>query len=101
MLLKTGHDDTCGMRFGWQLGDLPFGYDHKYIYSELGYNLKATDIQAALGVAQLEKLDGFITKREENFKILYDGLKKYEKYFYFAGLGEKGPAELVWIFVNC
>lgn len=78
---KTGHDDTCGMRFGWQLGDLPFGYDHKYIYSELGYNLKATDIQAALGVAQLEKLDGFITKREENFKILYDGLKKYEKYF--------------------
>ncbi|MFA7653850.1 MAG: lipopolysaccharide biosynthesis protein RfbH [Candidatus Magasanikbacteria bacterium] len=78
---KTGHDDTCGMRFGWQLGKLPFGYDHKYIYSEIGYNLKVTDIQAAIGLAQLDKLDGFVDKRRENFKILYDGLKKYEQYF--------------------
>lgn len=78
---RTGNDNTCGMRFGWQLGDLPFGYDHKYIYSEIGYNLKVTDIQAALGVAQLEKLPDFVAKRKANFKTLYDGLKKLEKYF--------------------
>ncbi len=78
---KPGCDNTCGMRFGWQLGDLPYGYDHKYIYSETGYNLKVTDIQAALGLAQLDKLEGFIAKRRENFTILYDALKKYEDYF--------------------
>ena len=78
---KTGHDDTCGKRFDWQLGELPKGYDHKYIYSEMGYNLKLTDMQAALGLAQIEKLGGFIEKRKENFNILYSGLKKYEKYF--------------------
>ncbi|MBP6859527.1 MAG: lipopolysaccharide biosynthesis protein RfbH [Candidatus Magasanikbacteria bacterium] len=78
---KTGCDNTCGMRFGWQLGELPYGYDHKYIYSELGYNLKVTDIQAALGVAQLDKLESFVAKRKENFKILYSALQKFEKYF--------------------
>ncbi len=86
---KTGSDNTCGMRFGWKLGDLPFGYDHKYIYSEIGYNLKATDMQAALGVAQLEKLEGFVAKRKDNFKILYDGLKKYENYFVLPKWEEK------------
>ena len=55
-----GKDNTCGKRFDWQLGELPEGYDHKYIYSHVGYNLKATDMQAAVGVAQLEKLPGFI-----------------------------------------
>ena len=55
-----GADDTCGRRFDWQLGELPAGYDHKYIYSHIGYNLKATDMQAAVGVAQLSKLAGFI-----------------------------------------
>ncbi len=77
----TGVDDTCGKRFGWKLGDLPFGYDHKYIYSQIGYNLKLTDFQAAIGVAQLKKLPGFIKKRKENFTQLYTFFKKYEKWF--------------------
>jgi len=76
-----GHDNTCGKRFGWKLGELPFGYDHKYIYSHLGYNLRLTDMQAAIGVAQLKKLPEFIKKRESNFKFLYGNLKKYENYF--------------------
>ncbi|TVQ43443.1 MAG: lipopolysaccharide biosynthesis protein RfbH [Gloeocapsa sp. DLM2.Bin57] len=65
-----GVDNTCGKRFAWQLGDLPFGYDHKYTYSHVGYNLKMTDMQAAVGVAQLAKLPEFIAKRQENFKFL-------------------------------
>jgi len=75
-----GKDNTCGRRFAWKMGDLPFGYDHKYTYSQIGYNLKLTDMQAAIGVAQLEKLPRFIEKRKENFKTLLKGLKKYEKY---------------------
>ena len=78
---KPGYDNTCGKRFGWQLGSLPFGYDHKYIYSNIGYNLKITDMQAAIGVEQFKKLPLFIKARKNNFKLLYDGLKKYEKYF--------------------
>ena len=78
---EPGHDNTCGKRFGWQLGTLPFGYDHKYIYSHIGYNLKLTDMQAAIGVEQLKKLPSFIEVRKKNFKLLYDGLKKYEEYF--------------------
>ena len=78
---KTGKDNTCGKRFCWQLGNLPFGYDHKYIYSEIGYNLKATDIQAAIGVAQLKKLDSFVERRRHNFSVLYNGLKEFEKFF--------------------
>lgn len=78
---KTGKDNTCGKRFGWKLGNLPQVYDHKYIYSELGYNLKLTDIQAALGVAQIEKLEGFIQKRKKNFKYLYENLLEFEEYF--------------------
>ncbi len=66
----TGQDNSCNNRFGWQLGELPKGFDHKYIYSRLGFNLKITDMQAALGVAQLEKLEWFIAKRNENWKIL-------------------------------
>ncbi|MDD4937788.1 MAG: lipopolysaccharide biosynthesis protein RfbH [Candidatus Shapirobacteria bacterium] len=77
----TGKDDTCGKRFKWKLGELPYGYDHKYIYSEVGYNLKLTDFQAAIGLAQLKKLPKFIKKRKENYKTLYTFLKKYEKYF--------------------
>ena len=70
---ETGKDNTCAKRFGWQLGDLPEGYDHKYTYSHIGYNLKATDMQAALGLSQLDKLDYFINRRREN----YDYLKKH------------------------
>jgi CDP-6-deoxy-D-xylo-4-hexulose-3-dehydrase len=65
-----GHDNTCNKRFDWQLGDLPFGYDHKYIYSHVGYNLKATDMQAAIGSTQLSRVDDFIAKRRENFAAL-------------------------------
>lgn len=77
----TGKDDTCAKRFQWQLGKLPLGYDHKYTYSQIGYNLKLTDFQAAIGVAQLKKLSGFIKKRKKNFRKLYTFFKKYEKYF--------------------
>jgi CDP-6-deoxy-D-xylo-4-hexulose-3-dehydrase len=71
---ETGQENTCGKRFDWQLGDLPFGYDHKYTYSHVGYNLKLTDMQAAVGVAQLDKLDGFIQARKDNWQRLHDGL---------------------------
>lgn len=71
---EPGKENTCGKRFDWQLGDLPHGYDHKYIYSHIGYNLKATDMQAAVGVAQLQKLPGFIARRRHNWRRLHDGL---------------------------
>jgi CDP-4-dehydro-6-deoxyglucose reductase, E1 len=72
---ETGCDNTCFKRFEWQLGDLPEGYDHKYIYSHIGYNLKATDMQAALGISQLAKLDYFILRRRENFEYLKQHLE--------------------------
>lgn len=70
-----GKDNTCGKRFGVKHGDLPQGYDHKYTYSHIGYNLKVTDMQAAIGVAQLQKLPEFITRRKSNFKYLHEALK--------------------------
>ena len=75
-----GKADTCGKRFDWELGDLPRGYDHKYIYSHIGYNLKATDMQAAVGVAQLKKLPGFIDARKRNWRRLRDGLAGLEEF---------------------
>ena len=75
---SPGKDNTCGKRFDWQLGQLPLGYDHKYIYSHCGFNLKITDMQAACGVAQLSKLESFIKKRQENFDFLYRELKTVE-----------------------
>ena len=76
-----GEDNTCGQRFGWQAGTLPLGYDHKYTYSHLGYNLKVTDMQAAIGVAQLQKLPDFIAARKRNFAFLYDNLRDLEEFF--------------------
>jgi CDP-6-deoxy-D-xylo-4-hexulose-3-dehydrase len=75
---EPGKDNTCNKRFGWKLGDLPFGYDHKYTYSHLGYNMKITDMQAACGLAQLVRLEEFINKRKKNFNFLYKNLKDLE-----------------------
>ena len=74
-----GESNTCGTRFGWQLGGLPKGYDHKFTYSNLGYNFKPTDMQAAIGVAQAARLPDFIAKRRANFRRLYEGLQPYQE----------------------
>jgi len=76
-----GKDNTCLKRYEWQLGELPEGYDHKYTYSHLGYNLKSGDIQAAIGLAQLNRLDTFTELRRRNWAYLFDGLKKLEEFF--------------------
>ena len=78
---EPGKDNTCGKRFDWQLGELPCGYDHKYTYSHIGYNLKLTDMQAAIGVAQLQKLPYFIEARRNNFRLLYEGLHDLQHLF--------------------
>jgi CDP-6-deoxy-D-xylo-4-hexulose-3-dehydrase len=78
---EPGKDNTCGKRFDWQLGQLPPHYDHKYTYSHIGYNLKATDMQAAVGVAQMKKLPGFIEARRRNFTRLYQGMRAFEEFF--------------------
>lgn len=75
-----GENNTCGKRFTQQFGTLPYGYDHKYVYTHIGYNLKMTDIQAAIGAAQIQKLPDFVQKRKENFKKFYTGLKQFEEY---------------------
>lgn len=83
-----GKDNSCNRRFEQQLGNLPFGYDHKYTYSHLGYNLKITDWQAACGLAQLDKLEGFIRTRKKNFELIYNGLKKFEEYLILPSFSE-------------
>ncbi|MBI4436390.1 MAG: lipopolysaccharide biosynthesis protein RfbH [Candidatus Omnitrophica bacterium] len=75
-----GESNTCGKRFGWQLGDLPRGYDHKYIFSNLGYNFKPTDLQASIGVAQAERIPDFVEKRHRNFRQFYKALEPYQSY---------------------
>jgi CDP-6-deoxy-D-xylo-4-hexulose-3-dehydrase len=76
----TGTDNTCAKRFAWQMGDLPRGYDHKYIYTHIGYNLKLTDMKAAIGVAQLRKLPGFVEARKRNWKLLREALADLEEF---------------------
>jgi CDP-6-deoxy-D-xylo-4-hexulose-3-dehydrase len=78
---EPGKENTCGKRFDWQLGGMPRGYDHKYMYSHIGYNLKMTDMQAAIGASQINKLPEFIAKRRANFQSLYNGLKDLENIF--------------------
>ncbi len=78
---QTGQDNTCGRRFGWQFGSLPEGYDHKYVYSHLGYNLKVTDMQAAVGLAQLSRLEEFLRVRQHHFHLLREGLQDLEEVF--------------------
>ncbi len=78
---KSGHDDTCNKRFDWQLGELPYGYDHKFTYSNIGYNLKATDLQASIGLVQMEKLNNFIEKRKDNWKKINSFISNYKDYF--------------------
>jgi CDP-4-dehydro-6-deoxyglucose reductase, E1 len=85
---EPGVDNTCGKRFEWQLGTLPCGYDHKYTYSHVGYNLKATDMQAALGVSQIAKLPEFIARRKENFAYLKASLKPLEEFLILPVAGK-------------
>jgi CDP-6-deoxy-D-xylo-4-hexulose-3-dehydrase len=88
----TGKDNTCGKRFSQQHGKLPLGYDHKYVYSHSGYNLKITDWQAAIGLAQLQKLPCFLKRRSENFKLLHEGLKQFEEYLILPRTTENSEA---------
>ncbi len=88
----SGKDNTCGKRFDFQLGDLPKGYDHKYIYSHFGYNLKASDMQAAIGVAQLDRLSLFTKRRRENWNYLYEGVKDLEEWFILPRETEQAKA---------
>jgi CDP-6-deoxy-D-xylo-4-hexulose-3-dehydrase len=78
---EPGKDNTCGKRFDQCIGELPCGYDHKYTYSHIGFNLKVTDTQAAIGLSQLQKADAFVTKRRDNYRILYNKLKPFEEHF--------------------
>lgn len=78
---EPGKDNTCGERFCQQLGEMPEGYDHKYTYSHIGFNLKGTDMQAAIGLSQLKKADAFVEKRRQNHKMLYTKIKSLEEYF--------------------
>ena len=88
----SGVDNTCGCRFTKQFGKLPFGYDHKYVYSHFGFNLKVTDMQAAVGCAQLDKLPEFTRRRRENFAYLYDSLKDLPDFQLFGKYPESEPA---------
>ncbi len=87
-----GKDNSCGCRFTRRFGRLPEGYDHKYVYSHFGYNLKISDMQAAVGCAQLEKLPDFIRERRKNFQYLYDRLKKFDSLSLFEKYPESEPA---------
>ena len=93
---KTGMNNTCGKRFGQQLGELPFGYDHKFIYSHVGYNLKMTDMQAALGFSQMEKIDFFVQKRRSNFAYLEKRMRDLGLDEFFSFAQETEHAQTSW-----
>ena len=101
----SGIDNTCNKRFGWQLGELPMGYDHKYTYSHLGYNLKPLDIQAAIGRVQLKRLPEFIEARKRNWEFLRRGLTPYESFLEFAlpthATGRDSQGEFTWDKTGC
>lgn len=95
VIVRRGCDNTCGKRFGQQLGSLPQGYDHKYTYSHLGYNLKITDMQAACGLAQLERVEEFVEQRKANFSYLKQGLQSCTEFLELPEATEKSdPSRL-------
>jgi CDP-6-deoxy-D-xylo-4-hexulose-3-dehydrase len=89
---ETGKDNTCAKRFGWKLGELPLGYDHKYTYSHIGYNLKATDMQAAIGITQLAKIEVFVKKRKDNYEYLRKYLSQIKGLSIFQATRKSDPA---------
>lgn len=89
---ETGCDNTCFKRYEWQLGDLPFGYDHKYTYSHIGYNLKATDMQAALGLSQLQRIEKYSKARKENFDYLLEGLQNLDCFQFIQPTNNSEPS---------
>lgn len=97
----SGKDNFCGHRFDGQFGELPLGYDHKYVYSHFGYNLKATDLQASIGCAQLKKLDEFTKKRRENFNKLYAGLKDLEDFLILPKATENSNPSWFGFIMTC
>jgi CDP-6-deoxy-D-xylo-4-hexulose-3-dehydrase len=95
----SGKDDTCNKRFGWQLGDLPMGYDHKYTYSHLGYNLKPLDTQAAIGRVQIQRINSFTQARINNWNVLRKGLAGLDEFFEFSlptHATEWSPNGFIW-----
>lgn len=98
---EPGKDNTCNKRYGWKLGDLPKGYDHKYTYSHIGYNLKISDMQAAMGVSQLRKLNQFIEMRNQNFRILRAKLEAFEDYFILPKIHEKAQPSWFGFPITC
>ena len=96
-----GRDNLCGHRYDGQYGELPKGYDHKYVYSHFGYNLKATDMQAAIGCAQVEKLDYFTSRRRENFAALYEGVKDLSEYFVLPEATENSAPSWFGFLLTC
>ena len=97
----SGKDNMCGKRFSQQHGELPFGYDHKYVYSHFGYNLKATDMQAAIGCAQLEKFPSFVEKRRRNWQYLYDGLKDLKNELILPEAAENSRPSWFGFLITC
>jgi CDP-6-deoxy-D-xylo-4-hexulose-3-dehydrase len=97
----SGKDNTCGKRFDWQLGELPKGYDHKYIYSHLGYNLKPLDIQAAIGREQLKRLPGFVAARRANWQLPSGGAGPPRRILRVHGAHGRERALMVWFHAAC